>query len=195
MVSLPIVRVPLIQRLMAEPFKTLESPVEETKPRPSYELRGSATQASPQYGDGQNFEAKAGLDIAIDMDIEPAPEEGSVTRNLPSGPDVEFESPHLPPNYRRKDTRFRSFPSISTWSTRSSTSVTKRFRNAVGFVLQSDAQDEFIPNYRWLPILSGVTIPFSILLQIPALTERWYLYYHSTISIIDFPFHGKVRPY
>ncbi|KAF8581278.1 voltage-gated potassium channel [Ramaria rubella] len=35
--------------------------------------------------------------------------------------------------------------------------------------------DEFIPNYRWLPILSGVTIPFAILLQIPGLTERWYV--------------------
>lgn len=39
------------------------------------------------------------------------------------------------------------------------------------FVLQTnhDAEnpDEFIPNYRWTPILSGAIVPFAILLEIP----------------------------
>jgi potassium channel subfamily K, other eukaryote len=30
------------------------------------------------------------------------------------------------------------------------------------------------PNYRRIPIISGSLIPFSILLQIPGLTEHWY---------------------
>ena len=34
------------------------------------------------------------------------------------------------------------------------------------------ALEKFIPNYRWTPILSGVVIPFSILLEIPGLTEH-----------------------
>ncbi len=34
---------------------------------------------------------------------------------------------------------------------------------------------EFIPNYRRAPIISGSLIPFSILLQIPGLTEHWYV--------------------
>ena len=29
--------------------------------------------------------------------------------------------------------------------------------------------------YRWLPIFSGIVIPFSILLEIPGLTEHWYI--------------------
>ncbi|CDO70185.1 hypothetical protein BN946_scf184774.g13 [Trametes cinnabarina] len=35
--------------------------------------------------------------------------------------------------------------------------------------------DKITPNYRWTPILTGIVIPFSILLEIPGLTERWYI--------------------
>ena len=35
--------------------------------------------------------------------------------------------------------------------------------------------DDFIPNYRWTPIVSGILIPFAILLDIPGITERWYI--------------------
>ena len=37
------------------------------------------------------------------------------------------------------------------------------------------ALERSVPNYRWTPIISGVVIPFSILLEIPGLTERWYI--------------------
>jgi hypothetical protein len=40
----------------------------------------------------------------------------------------------------------------------------------------SDLRDKsFIPNYRLLPILSGILMPFSILLDIPGLTEPWFI--------------------
>ncbi|KAJ7753828.1 hypothetical protein B0H16DRAFT_1544072 [Mycena metata] len=35
--------------------------------------------------------------------------------------------------------------------------------------------ESYIPNYRYTPILSGIVIPFSILLEIPGLTEHWYI--------------------
>jgi potassium channel subfamily K, other eukaryote len=35
--------------------------------------------------------------------------------------------------------------------------------------------ERFVPNYRWTPIISGVVVPFSILLEIPGLTEHWYI--------------------
>ncbi|KAF7348617.1 Tandem pore domain k+ channel [Mycena venus] len=35
--------------------------------------------------------------------------------------------------------------------------------------------EAYVPNYRYTPILSGIVIPFSILLEIPGLTERWYI--------------------
>lgn len=37
------------------------------------------------------------------------------------------------------------------------------------------ALDKFAPNYRWTPIISGVVVPFALLLEIPGLTEHWYI--------------------
>lgn len=51
--------------------------------------------------------------------------------------------------------------------------------NAKDFILQREANDdaelEHQATYRWLPIFSGIVIPFSILLEIPGLTEHWYI--------------------
>lgn len=38
-----------------------------------------------------------------------------------------------------------------------------------------DALEKFVPNYRWTPIISGVVVPFALLLEIPGLTEHWYI--------------------
>ncbi|KAF9457930.1 hypothetical protein BDZ94DRAFT_1174632 [Collybia nuda] len=35
--------------------------------------------------------------------------------------------------------------------------------------------ESYVPHYRYLPIVAGVVIPFSILLEIPGLTEEWYI--------------------
>jgi len=44
------------------------------------------------------------------------------------------------------------------------------------FVFSSKEDIEsFIPNYRYIPILSGFLIPFCILLEIPGLTQHWYV--------------------
>lgn len=41
---------------------------------------------------------------------------------------------------------------------------------------ESDAAlDRFAPNYRWTPIVSGVVVPFALLLEVPGLTEHWYI--------------------
>lgn len=36
-----------------------------------------------------------------------------------------------------------------------------------------DCENITVPNYRYMPILSGIVIPFSILLEIPGLTYAW----------------------
>lgn len=64
------------------------------------------------------------------------------------------------------------------------------------FVLQtgpeSDGDDglEHLPNYRWLPIFSGIVIPFSILLEIPGLTEHWYVVTDNNVTILSRPNGG-----
>ncbi|EJD43365.1 voltage-gated potassium channel [Auricularia subglabra TFB-10046 SS5] len=44
------------------------------------------------------------------------------------------------------------------------------------FIFQNGPEEgEIVPHYRYLPILSGIVVPFSTLLEIPGLTERWYV--------------------
>ena len=52
------------------------------------------------------------------------------------------------------------------------------------FGSHSSDNEEVLPNYRRTPIISGSLIPFSILLEIPCLTESWYVrtYNHQTIE-------------
>ena len=44
--------------------------------------------------------------------------------------------------------------------------------------------EEFLPNYRRAVIISGSLVPFSILLEIPGLTEHWYVrtYGHQVVE-------------
>ena len=46
---------------------------------------------------------------------------------------------------------------------------------AVVFPPQDEDKPLSIPNYRTLPIMSGLIVPFSILLEIPGLTDNWYI--------------------
>ncbi|KAJ8688704.1 Potassium channel, variant 3 [Pleurotus ostreatus] len=67
--------------------------------------------------------------------------------------------------------------------TRSPTSTTdggspRWYRSLCTFLKPSPAHpdlNDYLPNYRYTPILSGVVIPFAILLEIPGLTEHWYI--------------------
>ncbi|KAK7439790.1 Potassium channel [Stygiomarasmius scandens] len=67
----------------------------------------------------------------------------------------------------------RSMTLMSSFSKSSPTWWT-RFKE---FLYPSTDEDDLSvsPNYRYTPIISGVVIPFSILLEIPGLTEHWYI--------------------
>ncbi|CAL1708783.1 unnamed protein product [Somion occarium] len=54
-------------------------------------------------------------------------------------------------------------------------SLTSRIKSLLFPKEDPEALEQFVPNYRLTPILSGIVIPFSILLEIPGLTERWYI--------------------
>ncbi|KAG8923479.1 hypothetical protein FRC01_012708 [Tulasnella sp. 417] len=81
---------------------------------------------------------------------------------------------------KRSDTR----GSTSTWSwvpqPRTPGPIRKALKKTKDFIFQTDPAgdkeaNEFIPNYRYMPILSGVLSPFAILLEIPGFTEHWYI--------------------
>ncbi|KIO33726.1 hypothetical protein M407DRAFT_17341 [Tulasnella calospora MUT 4182] len=74
--------------------------------------------------------------------------------------------------------------SNSTWSwvpqPKTPGPIRKALKKTKDFIFQTDPAgdkegNEFIPNYRYMPILSGVLSPFAILLEIPGLTEHWYI--------------------
>lgn len=76
-------------------------------------------------------------------------------------------------------------PVERTWTTGSTITMRSTVRHGpVGrafvrirkFLFQPGPEDsQIVPHYRHLPILSGVVVPFSTLLEIPGLTEHWYI--------------------
>ena len=53
--------------------------------------------------------------------------------------------------------------------------------------LLEDQPDYVPPKYRWTPILSGLLQPFSILLEIPGLTEHWYVRTVNNVPVVYQP--------
>lgn len=64
----------------------------------------------------------------------------------------------------------------SSTSPRGLCSIPSRIWSSI-FPSPSDEEEihAYIPHYRILPIVSGIAIPFCILLEIPGLTEHWYI--------------------
>jgi potassium channel subfamily K, other eukaryote len=83
------------------------------------------------------------------------------------------EDPFDPNNSRRR----RRFSSATAFSrTLTLVDTPTWFQTVKTFVFPPKENiDSFIPNYRHTPIVSGLLVPFSILLEIPAVTEHWYI--------------------
>ncbi|KAF8729123.1 potassium channel, partial [Rhizoctonia solani] len=63
-------------------------------------------------------------------------------------------------------TRAGKIVSVSIWT---------RIKDYLWGQEADESRGEYTPNFRWTPILSGVIIPFAILLEIPGFTEHWYI--------------------
>ena len=76
--------------------------------------------------------------------------------------------PHVP---------FSTFPTVTSTIV-PSTCYGRFWAKVKAFTNTSTSNEDlesYVPRYRHLPILSGIIIPFSILLEIPGLTEHWYI--------------------
>jgi hypothetical protein len=119
------------------------------------------------------------------LDIQDRPEEqdeddvmdqiiNEVDRGLPLSQNLADET--VPPvsrfRPRRRGVPF-SYTYSSTFLSERTISWWTRFKKFV-FPPTPDL-DSLIPHYRLTPIISGIVIPFSILLEIPGLTEHWYI--------------------
>lgn len=95
-----------------------------------------------------------GRDIDVDVDADPDDDYNSTDPDEPdSGPQTSRQLRALDPPDR--------------------TSLLARIKS---FVFPPSLDDSsFVPNYRFTPLISGIVIPFSILLEIPGLTGNWYI--------------------
>ena len=95
------------------------------------------------------------------------------------GPEHDSSSSAGNPTKRRQGRRRPIFRRVSTADT-TATIVPLTSRIKAFFFPKDDPEtlEQYVPNYRWTPIISGIVIPFSILLEIPGLTERWYIRTH-----------------
>jgi potassium channel subfamily K, other eukaryote len=91
------------------------------------------------------------------------------------GEDATEDSPDPDNPPRRR--RYSSATAFSTFS-KSFTLVEQPtwFQGVKYFVFPpKNDVESFLPHYRYTPVISGFLVPFSILLQIPGLTEHWYI--------------------
>ncbi|KAH7910967.1 hypothetical protein BJ138DRAFT_1113619 [Hygrophoropsis aurantiaca] len=88
------------------------------------------------------------------------------------------------------DDRFRRRSSTqSSDSGSDSSSWTLWWTKIMAFVFPPKDYDieSYIPHYRYTPIISGIVIPFSILLEIPGLTVHWYIRTQNNTIIDNVP--------
>jgi potassium channel subfamily K len=125
---------------------------------------------------------RTSVEIAIDAD-------DSEVDNIPVDPDEDDEQDDVddtPPSRTGRGFRRRGLSISRTFST-FSTIIDGRYRNYLDwpfgwfrkltnlFRPSVTLNNDRAPNYRYTPILSGIVIPFAILLAIPGLTEHWYI--------------------
>lgn len=125
-------------------------------------------------------EEKAGADGAHKNDVEDHDQEhfdaSDDEHDGPGFTEGEEDEPH--PTHRR-GVRLVHSSTISSLTNFHRPSLPKWLVKIKHVLLGTpDSPDEkpvAAPNYRRAPIISGSLIPFSILLQIPGLTEHWYV--------------------
>ena len=69
----------------------------------------------------------------------------------------------------RQSTQFPQMPYNTT------TSLSPSFKTSFNTTLREVPTHHQSSTYRFLPIISGILIPFSILLSLPSLTDPWYI--------------------
>ena len=79
---------------------------------------------------------------------------------------------------RRQLSRFNTMSSLSSLKSALSTGLSvpwSKLRVALDPAASDLDLESYAPQYRSLPVISGVVMPLSVLLEIPGLTEDWYI--------------------
>jgi potassium channel subfamily K len=113
-------------------------------------------------------------DDAVHMDIDDEQDENAIIREVEREEYLAEEDCTQPRH--RMHRSYRSFSTLITDTVPSHVSRSwTKLRAFINTKTSLEDLESFVPQYRYLPILSGVIIPFSILLEVPGLTEDWYI--------------------
>ncbi|KAJ7150894.1 hypothetical protein C8R43DRAFT_887165 [Mycena crocata] len=133
----------------------LESSSPNARPPSDYDALSDA------YDDDDELEHEHdGNDIIHDMEAE---NDDAPSRDIPN------------PTSRRGRTYSSSFSLLNDHEKRKTPSLYSKLKDLLSPKTTQEDMESYIPNYRYTPIISGIVIPFSILLEIPGLTEHWYI--------------------
>lgn len=75
----------------------------------------------------------------------------------------------------RRRVTFGTTPSGEPSSSENAPAKPRLMARLKAIVFPPHEEDEHPSNHRILPVISGLVIPFSILLEIPGLTDNWYI--------------------
>lgn len=103
------------------------------------------------------------------MDIDDEHDENDIIEEVEREEFPEVETPRRP----GRSSRFPRTFTAGTVSSQLSRSWS-RLKDFVSIDTSHEDLESYVPHYRYLPIFSGIIIPFCILLEIPGLTADWY---------------------
>ena len=115
---------------------------------------------------------------ADDDDGQQSPEDGitdgneSIQGSDTHDADEEEPGEQSPPGRR---VTFGNTPSGEPGSPEEPTKKPRLLARLKAIVFPPHEEDEHPSNHRILPVISGLVVPFSILLEIPGLTDSWYI--------------------
>ena len=167
-----LARRPTSRRYQTDPEKGPEPKNDPGEDAPQISVEDALPTGTTLVDDRQtqvDFDAPQHLDIDDERDAD------EITRELEREeyPDTQRPRP------RRPFERTTSMSSVSSVITSTVSSGFRRcWANVKDFLSISTSLEElesYVPKYRLLPIVAGVIIPFAILLEVPGLTEDWYI--------------------
>ena len=100
--------------------------------------------------------------------------------------DADEDEPTEPSPPVRRVT-FGATPSGESSSPETTPAKPRLLARLKALIFPSHEEDEHPSNHRILPVVSGLVIPFSILLEIPGLTDSWYIRTNQNAVIQSLP--------
>ncbi|KAJ7199234.1 hypothetical protein GGX14DRAFT_662452 [Mycena pura] len=150
-------------------FRTARPPDLETGNVPDEEA--AKTNSPSTYGElGDDYDEDEVVEEELDGDLDHEHDTNDIIRDME---EPRSEKPDGVPLSRGRT--YSSELSFADRERRKSPDWYRKLKEFLSTRTTPQDLEAYVPNYRYTPIISSIVIPFSILLEIPGLTEHWYV--------------------